>query len=652
MRFLPPGYNEIEEAWKTIELLEERKIPWWERIFFKTDIEPQNPNIGVSGWVMGRWQIDQGMNRDMLLLPSLGVVLSFFILWFYLRSLRQTSIAIFVNIIGGIWLTRACIWPLNAADTGIFERVYTVIAYANVIVQGISFSLHKFHQFREASCNTTQEKLLQAQRVDVEIGMIALIAVSAFLCMNTFPIWQMQEMAYQSAIGVIVVLTGTTVFIPAFYLVCERLLGPEAVKAAPDTPHQFGQWLTKCQIAPWTAISIPVLTFTLACALFLSGQIEAKTKPWDYIKETLVERTFQFLKSSGNEFLDLFVEPVAGNIYQPDFIRDAWALQNDLTPPYHRADAVSRFEVWQQEQGFTRIFGFKEVSSVLGKVRQIAQESFHKELPTTALEADDTFFLLDDGIDPEVNKQMWFSGGLRFAAGSVVNDSEEFRLLIERTLHFAAEQYPGLKVSTFGKAPTYPQMDLYITQGEGPNIIVSLLTVFALYALWATVRKRNFSTPATISIRPARCAFIMLLPFLFGIGIIGILLWLLRVPLSMSTAPFADLAINASGDFGIYIVVTFMLGLSLGKNAREAMRYALLMEGVVVFTDFVLNGLAFLPLLASQFQPVQELGWLMVCMLIACAIGALVFVPSALPLAVSEPGTEKEGVQYVQKVEA
>ncbi len=138
---------------------------------------------------------------------------------------------------------------------------------------------------------------------------------------------------------------------------------------------------------------------------------------------------------------------------------------------------------------------------------------------------------------------------------------------------------------------------------------------------------------------------VMLLPFLFGVGMIGILLWALGAPLSMSTAPFADLAINASGDFSIYIAVMFLLGLSLGKKPPEAITFALVGRGMLVLTDLVLNIFAFSPLLLSQFQAVRELGSLMGIMLLTCAIGALVFVPSALPLAVKENTLQKEPIR-------
>ncbi len=106
----------------------------------------------------------------------------------------------------------------------------------------------------------------------------------------------MQEMGYQSAIGVVLVFTGGTVFIPAFYLGLERILGPEPraiVQADQENPR--GLWFTRLRVPPWVAIGIPVVTFALAACLFLAGKIETKTTPWDYRKGTLVDRTFQLL---------------------------------------------------------------------------------------------------------------------------------------------------------------------------------------------------------------------------------------------------------------------------------------------------------------------------------------------------------------------
>lgn len=241
-----------------------------------------------------------------------------------------------------------------------------------------------------------------------------------------------------------------------------------------------------------------------------------------------------------------------------------------------------------------------------------------------------------------MNHQLWFSGGLRLAGLTVLNDSRDARALIERTLRFAREEYPTLKVSAFGKMIDYTQMDLYVTQGEAPNIAVSLTFVFIAYLLWIVVRNRSLQERQRAVLHPALGAGVMVLPFLFGVGVVGILLWSLGIPLSLSTAPIADIAINASADFSIYIIVALLLGLRFGQTSYGAVGHSLTTKGSVVFTDFLLNAIAFAPLLTSRFQPVRELGWLMDVMLFACTIGALVFVPSALPLAVKEQPNSQE----------
>ena len=71
VRFLPPGYDEIIEFRRTVEFLEGRPIPWWEWLW-KTDIFPQDPDILVGSWCIGRGIIDQACTIDTILLVSLG----------------------------------------------------------------------------------------------------------------------------------------------------------------------------------------------------------------------------------------------------------------------------------------------------------------------------------------------------------------------------------------------------------------------------------------------------------------------------------------------------------------------------------------------------------------------------------------------------
>lgn len=639
IRFLPPGYSEPQEGWRMVEFLEGRKITLWDRLT-KADINPKNQNHAAGGWVMGRWQIDQGLNRDMILLPALGIGIAFFVFWWILDSPRQAAIASLVVVFGGIWFTRAGIWPLHAGYEFFHERVYTILAYANVIVQGISFSLHKLEAFRTAPGATSQEKFLEARRIDGLLGTVALIACFAFFSLNTFEVWQMREMGWQSMLGVDAALTGATLFLPAVYLTLEKILGPEPERAVTEAASRWGdkliierRWLRK--LAVISGFALPVGTFLFVAFLFLSGRIESHTQPSSYIRGSHVEQTFQFLKKSGNEYLDLLVKPTEGDIYKAAFIREAARFEGALRPRYGSPVSQSRFEEWQKEKGVNRPLGVLEAASVLGKVRQISRESFRKNLPTEDMEVDDIFFLLDSSrLDPEVKRQMWYPGGIRVIASMVMDDSAELRSAIELILKLAREEFPDLKVLTFGKIPVYPQMDLYISQGEAANILVGLSFTFGLYFLWLIWQGNGITYGGKFLI-----AFFMLSPFLFAIGNMGILMWLFGIPLSMSTAPIFDLSINAASDFSPYIVWAYVAGIQMGKTPEQAVRYALMIMGGIVVADCVLNMVAFFPLWFSSFQPVREIGWIMWLMLGSCVVGALGFVPVLLPYAVRK---EKE----------
>lgn len=144
VRYLPPGYDEITEFRKTVEFLEGRTIPWWEWLW-KRDITPTDPRVGVSGWVIGRGLIDQGMNVDMLSLVNLGIVLTLPIFCLATGSLRAALLSIGVMLLGGFLWTRGAMGFLP----DMHERVYSLLVYANIIVQGTSFALHKNAAFRE-----------------------------------------------------------------------------------------------------------------------------------------------------------------------------------------------------------------------------------------------------------------------------------------------------------------------------------------------------------------------------------------------------------------------------------------------------------------------------------------------------------------------
>jgi nucleoside-diphosphate-sugar epimerase len=69
----------------------------------------------------------------------------------------------------------------------------------------------------------------------------------------------------------------------------------------------------------------------------------------------------------------------------------------------------------------------------------------------------------------------------------------------------------------------------------------------------------------------------------------------------------------------------------LGDFCEEVLALACREFPDLIVADCLLNTFCFLPLITSHFLPVQQLGWMMGVMLVACAVGALIFMVALLP---------------------
>jgi predicted RND superfamily exporter protein len=127
----------------------------------------------------------------------------------------------------------------------------------------------------------------------------------------------------------------------------------------------------------------------------------------------------------------------------------------------------------------------------------------------------------------------------------------------------------------------------------------------------------------------------MSVPFLFATPLMALLVITMKIPLDVSTAAITALAINASVDFAIYFVDAFQEGLAQEGEMTAALMFALDTNGKIILEDMLLNTLCFAPLLTFHFLPIRQLGWMMGFMLMACALGTLLFMVALLPFEVN-----------------
>lgn len=614
IRYLPPGYDEITEFRKTAEFIEGRKIPRWEWLW-KKDIVPQDPAMGVSGWTMGRGLIDQGLNVDILTLVFLGMLLTVPVFWGALGSCRSAILAVGVMVVGGFVWTRGAMGLL-----GLPERVFSLLAYASVIVQGTSFALHKFEALKDSGAQDRVAGWQCARSVDSLLATTSGISAFGFVTLWSFGLTPIRELGLTAALGVVWLLILAVFFLPALDLLAggtQKLAAPLHARATGFAATQrmlerlsagclrAAAWLTGGK-RPWGVMGGVCGLFAVVALLFARGHIVSGTRALEFIRGTLVEREARLLNQPGNvgfEFLDLLVE--GKSLSDPHFLARAWELQTALKG----------------------ISGSRETTSILATVHQIARESFKKALPETEEEVAATFFLIESRLAPAVQRQLYFPGGVRISVSYGTDDSIELGRFCEAVLTLAHRDFPDLKVNAFNKVPLYPQVDKYVREGKVHNVFVSQVGTALICGLLLWWRNRRFTH---VRLSPLWGGVVMSLPLFFATAVMGLVMWVLAIPLDMSTASIGALAINAASDFSLYLAMTYQRTLQT-LPAKAALREAVRREGRVIVADCLLNTCCFLPLVTSHFLPVRQLGWMMGVMLVACAVATLILMAALLP---------------------
>jgi len=617
VRYLPPGADEIDEFRRTVAFLEDRAIPWWEWLF-KRDITPTDEKIGIGGWVIGRGLIDQGINVDMLSLTNLGVVLAVPIFWVVFGSLSTTLLAVAMLLLAGFVWTRGAMGLMPEMH----ERVYSLLVYASMIVQGTSFALHKISAFHDSASSDPRQAWHDARRVDGMITMTAVIAIVGFATLWTFDLQPMRELGLCAAVGTAGLLLLAVVMTPAVGLLLgvhpTTALRHSQIRVAGALLHGLDALVTSCtRLVIWLTTGHKpwgiVLGIGSLCAvvmlLFLHGDILSYTRPLEFLRGTLVDKSATFLNQPGQVGfggLGVLVEPAHGTDGKdPRFLRRAWELQAALA----------------------QVPRVREVSSVLSSLHQIAQESWKKPFPETPDEVDAAFVLIESRLAPAVQRHLYFSGGVRVSVSFGDEPSTGVGELLQSLLGLARHDFPDLKVSTFTRSTLYPAVDTYIREGKISNIFTSQILISLLCGLLVYWRNRKLTTQYLC---PLRGGLVMALPLFFATMVMGVLMWRLKIPLDMSTAPIGALAINAATDFSLYFAMTYQRALAW-CSPIEALRETMSEEGHVIVADCLLNSVCFLPLVTSHFLPVQQVGWIMGVMLVACAIGTLIFMAALLP---------------------
>ncbi len=583
------GADEVEVFRSVVEVLEDREISALEW-FIKSDIEPRDTALMVSGWIMGRGLIDGALNADILKTVTIGMIISTVLFIFFLGSVSQSLFStLCIVLLSVVWM-RGEIGLLDVLGFSMRERVYVLLAYTNCIVQGVSFSLHLFKSYNKYG--NWDDAL---KKVKSLIGITCVISFFGFITLWSFEVLAIRELGIISACGVV------NLYLISVYLV------PVLYRFTPVQGKNEDDELMKMKLASFkVALFLLVVPLLISGAMIYQGDLVIKSVPGDYIKDTLVYRTAGFMsygQNPGFDTIELFVEAGSEDVSELERFNETLRLMKSL----HKAKNA------------------REVYGVPNMLQGALREKFGKEFPTSQKELDQLNAEFGLYLNP-FKEVLWNERGYRLSVSSSAESSISMRELRDSIVEIRKD-FPKLKVSLFGKLAQYPSIDEYVVLGKPMNVITSQVSVIVLTAIWIfwtgyKVRKQKLGA--------IRGGIVMSVPFLFASACIVIFMVLADIPLDISTAVIGAMAINASIDFAIYFTNRFQKLLVKGEEVANAVVLSVKLEGKVILEDMVINMSIFFPLCFSIFQPVHNMGVLLIVVLAFSAIGTLVVMPALL----------------------
>lgn len=197
------------------------------------------------------------------------------------------------------------------------------------------------------------------------------------------------------------------------------------------------------------------------------------------------------------------------------------------------------------------------------------------------------------------------------------DESRVIKSVLNRADEGIAKYFPEDEVIV-KKAGTVAISDAFvdlIISGQIWSILISIILIFILTAM-------EFKS----IIAGLYCIIPISVSAFFNFGFMG----LIGIPLDVSTALTASMAIGIGVDYAIHMVNKYRLEALDGKSPQEVTTATLLTAGRAIWYNALVVALGFLVLLTANLVPQQKLGMMVSLTMMTCFGGAAMFLPVLL----------------------
>ena len=564
-------------------------------------------------------EVTSGLNAldDLKIMIPLLVITIVTALFLIFRTLRGIALPLCI-------VSLAVVWTMGAmAKLGV--PMYTISTMLPIILAavGIGDAIHILGNYYDHVLQDPYRKsneIVAAVMKDLGPPLIITSITTAigFLTLLYAEMPPFKVFGLFTVLGIVLCWLLSVTFMPAILILLRPKVGKYLAKRRSMRVHSEADIITRA-LASWVAFLgkfrrqiVTVVVLIVFISIYGASLLYVDSS-WmsDFRKDSDVVKANNLLNDEfdGTIFLNVVVEGEPNALKSPELLKKIEDLQNHIETLPYVGDSISIVDYLKSMN--KNLHAGDEKFNVLPDSReQIAEYVFLLSLSGRPDE-------LDEVIDYDYK-----TANVTFLIKT--DHTKELKKIIDDVKSFVDDQFNNehVSVNLAGSANNSYIWAKLLIDSQTTAIAFSKLGILII---------------ATLLFRSFVAGLLIVIPITFTTLFIAGMAGLMGIPLDVSTALAAGVAIGVGVDYAVHYLFKYRAVTATGKNYNEATLITMRSVGKTIVFNAIVVTAGFLVLLGSTFPPHVKLGAFVASYMVISCLAALVL----LPLMLSYGGSKK-----------
>lgn len=592
---------------------------------------PGSEKHHIAGFPVATSVLAMNIQADTQTLLPIVFLLVILFLAFSFRMFKGVLAPLLVVILSLI-LTMAA-----QALLGMPTNIITTALPVFILSIGVADGIHIFSEFRDhLMLGKDKAGAVRAtiRELSTPVIMTSLTTGAAFWSLSFTEIVQMRHFGILVAIGTLVAMVYSLLFIPALLLILPQSTKKFEKKISP-VDQAFNQGLTALSL--WV-LNHAKLVLGITVAIVVVSIAGASLVQVDNDLISYFESDMPVVTST-----DTLNEHGAGSSNFNILVKATGPEEEPLKTPENllAIDRLVQFLEQQEEVG--KVVGF---TPLIKRINYVLNESnpAYDRIPNVQEVVQETVMVEQNGVTKEVTQDVTIDGKTMIAqlvllyengGGDTLSDvvdteytttninavlssnsSKTISTLFAKVRRWSDSHMPAhLKVEFSGSANINVASTEEIVSGQVVSFLISIVITLGL--LMVTFRSWSKGILAMMPLMST---------ILVNFGIMGFF----NVPLNVGTAVVSSIVIGIGVDYSIHYLSRLQENLRSGQDFQTAVLNTVQQSGKAITFNALTVGVGFIALLFSVMSPLFNMGWMISMTMVISAGSTIILIPAIL----------------------